>query len=49
VKFRVLKKIIFRNYEKALNIYILRNTAPNFMKQILVDFLGVDLQYKNIA
>jgi hypothetical protein len=23
--------------------------APKFMKQILADFLGVDLQYKNIA
>jgi hypothetical protein len=27
----------------------LRNMAPKIVKQILVDFLGVGLQYKNIA
>jgi hypothetical protein len=30
-------------------MYILRFMAPKIMKQILVDFLGVDLWFKNIA
>jgi hypothetical protein len=38
-------QILFR----ASKIHNMLIIAPNLMKQILVDFLGVDLQYKNIA
>jgi hypothetical protein len=47
--FSGLKKMISRNYEKASKIYILRFIAPNLMKPILAEFLGVDLQHKNIV
>jgi hypothetical protein len=42
-------KLISRNSLKASKIYILRFMAPKIVKQILVDFLGVDLWFKNIA
>jgi hypothetical protein len=45
----IFKKLIFRNCENASKIHILKNIAPKIMKPILVDFLGIDLQYKNIV
>jgi hypothetical protein len=39
----------FQKMKRASKINILRNMAPKIVKQILVDFLGVGLQYKNIA
>jgi hypothetical protein len=39
----------FQKMRKASKIHILRFMAPKIVKQILVDFLGVDLWFKNIA
>jgi hypothetical protein len=44
-----IKKMISRFCFKALKIHNLSYIAPKLMKQILLGFLGVDLQYKIIA
>jgi hypothetical protein len=41
--------MIFRNDVNALENHNLLILAPKMVKQILVDFLGVDLQCKNIV
>jgi hypothetical protein len=40
------EKWIFRNYVNDLENHNLLNMTPKMMKLILVDFLGIDLQYK---
>jgi hypothetical protein len=42
-------KWFFRNAFNALENHILVKTSPNCIRQILLDSLWVDLQYKNIA
>jgi hypothetical protein len=42
-------EMIFRIYVNALENHNLLILAPKIVKQILVDFLGVDLWFKNIA
>jgi hypothetical protein len=44
-----LKKLISRKCENDSKNHILRFMAPKIVKQILVDFLGVDLWFKNIV
>jgi hypothetical protein len=41
--------MFFQKCLNALEIHILRNMAPNWMKQILLCSLGIDLQFKNIV
>jgi hypothetical protein len=49
----VLKKMIlkndFRNCIKSCKMCIFFCRAPKLVKQILLCFLGVDLQFKNVA
>jgi hypothetical protein len=42
-------EMISRKDENASKHHILKNIAPKMLKPILVDFLGVDLQCKNIV
>jgi hypothetical protein len=44
-----LMKLISRKCENDSKNHILRFMTPKIVKQILVDFLGVDLWFKNVA
>jgi hypothetical protein len=45
----MISKMFSRKRENDSKNHILRFMVPKIVKQILVDFLGVDLWFKNIA